>query len=109
MEEEEGYLTGDTGPFIMDSSEEAIVVCPVEEREEREDLPPRDDNVESTEVFIEEMLEMFLTGGMVGAPVSVVDPRADLKGRLYMLKDVFGDTGVELGAVGRSGTPLGSE
>lgn len=89
MEEEEGYLTGDNDPFI--SSEEAIVVCPVDEREERDDLPPRDDSAVSTDVF-SDMLEMVLTEDRSGAPVS------DLKGRLYMFKDVFGDVGVELEA-----------
>lgn len=89
MEEEDGYLTGETDPFIMDNSEEAMVVFPVEERDGREDLPPRDESVESTEVFKEDRLEMLLTGERLGAPASVttVDPRAVLKGRLelYML------------------------
>lgn len=89
MEEEDGYLTGETDPFIMDNSEEAMVVFPVEERDEREDLPPLDESVESTVVFKEDRLEMLLTGEMLGAPASVaiVDPRAVLKGRLelYML------------------------
>lgn len=84
--EEDGYLTGETDPFIMDNSEEGTVVCPVEERDERDVLPPLDESVESTEVFKDDKLEMLLTEG---APVSVatVDPRAVLKGRLelYML------------------------
>lgn len=81
MEEEDGYLTGETDPFIMDNSEEAMVVCPVEERDERVVLPPLDESVESTEVFTEDRLEMLL------ASVATVDPRAVLKGRLelYML------------------------
>lgn len=89
--EDDGYFTGETEPFIMDSSEEAIVVCPVEERDERDDLPPLDESVESTEVFKEDKLEMFLTEERF----SVVDPRAVLKGRfeLYMLYCVFGDAG----------------
>lgn len=94
MEEDDGYLTGETEPFIMDSSEEGMVVWPVEERDERDVLPPREESVESTEVFKEDRLEMLLTG--VGAPASV-DPRAVLKGRLapYMLYGVFGDAGAE--------------
>lgn len=39
MEEEDGYLTGETDPFIIDSSEEAMVVWPADERDERGDLP----------------------------------------------------------------------
>lgn len=88
MEEEDGYLTGETDPFNVDNSEEAMVVCPVEERDERVDLPPLDESVES-EVFKEDMLEMFLTEERLSAVASVatVDPRAVLKGRLelYML------------------------
>lgn len=87
MEEDDGYLTGETDPFI--SSEEAMVVCPVEERDERDDLPPLDESVESTEVFKEDRLEMLLTVERLGAPVSVgtVEPSTVLKGRLelYML------------------------
>lgn len=87
MEEEDGYLTGETDPFI--SSEEAMVVCPVEERDERDDLPPLDESVESTDVFKEDMLEMLLTEERLSAPVSVatVEPSTVLKGRLelYML------------------------
>lgn len=83
---EEEYLTGETDPFIMDNSEEGMVVCPVDERDERDVLPPLDERVESTEVFKEDRLEMLLTGEMLGAPASVA-PRAVLKGRLelYML------------------------
>lgn len=69
MEEEDGYLTGEPDPFI--SSAEAITVCPFEDRDESEDIPP------------------LLTGERLDAPISVatVDPRAALKGRLelYML------------------------
>ena len=84
MEEEDRYLTGETDPFI--SSEEAIVVCPVEERDETDDLPPLDESVESTEDFREDMLETLLTLEMLCAPISVatVDPRAVIKGRLAL-------------------------
>lgn len=87
MEEADGYFTGETDPFIMDNSEEAMVVCPVEEREERDVLPPLDESVESTEVFREDRLEMLLTEETLGVSVAIVDPRAVLKGRLelYML------------------------
>lgn len=60
MEEGDGYLTGETDPFIMDNSEEGMVVCPVEDRDGRDDRPPRDESVESTEVFKEDRLEMVL-------------------------------------------------
>lgn len=114
MEEEDWYLTGETDPFIIDSSEEAMVVCPVEERDERDDLPPRDARVESMDVFIEDRLEMVLTDERGGTPVSVtaVDPKAVLKGRveLYMLTVVFGDVGVVIVADDLSGTePVASE
>lgn len=89
MEEVEGYLTGDSDPFIMESSEDAMVVCPVEEREESVDLPTLEERVESTEVFKEDKLEMLLTGESLGTAESdeTADPRAVLKGRfeLYML------------------------
>lgn len=89
VEEDDGYLTGDTDPFIMDNSEEAMVVCPAEERDERDVLPPLDESVESTEVFKEDRVEMLLTGDRLGTPpsVAIVDPRAVLKDRLelYML------------------------
>lgn len=81
-----------------------MVVWPVEERDDRDVLPPRDDSVESTEVFREDKLEMLLTGEWTAS----VDPRAVLKGRLelYMLYDVFGDAAAGTGA----GTePLGIE
>lgn len=73
-------MTGETDPFIMDSSEEAMVVCPVEDRDERDVLPPRDESVESTEVFKEDRLEMLLPEGTLGATASgaTVDPRAVL-------------------------------
>lgn len=111
MEEEDGYLTGETDPFIMDNSEEGIVVCPVEDRDERDDLPPRDESVESTEVFKEVKLEMLLTEEGLGPPTSVgtVDPRAVLKGRLelYML---YGDAGAVIGTDDFSGIqPFGIE
>lgn len=75
VEEEDGYLTGETDPFIMDSSEEAMVVWPVEERDERDDLPPHEASVESADVFREDRLEMFLTEGGAGGTVTAVDPR----------------------------------
>lgn len=110
MEEEDGYLTGETEPFIMDNSEEAMVVCPAEERDERDDLPPLDDSVESIEVFKEDRLELVLTEERVDAPASV-DARTVLKGRLelYMFKVVFGDAG-KIGTAGLSGPePVASE
>ena len=78
VEEEEGYLTGESDPFNVGNSEEAMVVCPAEERDERVDLPPLDESVESTEVFKEDKLEMFLTEERVSAAASAaaVDPRA---------------------------------
>lgn len=107
MDEEDGYFTGETDPFIMDNSEEAMVVWPVEERDEMDVLPPRDESVESTEVFKEDRLEMLLTEDRVCAPASVttVDPRAVLKGRLelYMLYDVIGDAVEGTGAGDLSG------
>lgn len=87
MEEEDGYLTGEPVPFI--SSAEAITVCPVEEKDVSEDIPPLNESVDSTEVFEEDKAGMLLTGERLDAPISVatVDPRAALKGRLelYML------------------------
>lgn len=68
VEEEEGYLTGDMEPFI--NSEDAIVVCPMVEIEESGDLPIRDDNVGSTDVFSGEILGMLLTADLIGEPVS---------------------------------------
>lgn len=68
VEEEEGNLTGDIEPFI--SSEDATVVCPIVEIEESGDLPIRDDNVGSTEVFSGEILEMLLTDDLIGEAVS---------------------------------------
>lgn len=98
VEDEDGYLTGESDPFIMDTSEGATVVCPAEERYERVDLPPRDDSVESTDVFKEDRLEMVFTDEVLGAPESVAttDARGVLKGRLevYMFKFVLGDAGV---------------
>lgn len=84
VEEEEEYLTGEPDPFI--SSEDAAVVCPVEEMDEGEDFPPLEESIESTEVFKEDMLETFLRDGGMETPESVA-PRADLKVRLdvYML------------------------
>lgn len=111
MEEEDGYLTGETDPFIITSSEEPIVVCPVEERDERDDLPPREESVESTEVFKEDRAEMLFTEERLAAPESV--PSAVLKGKLalYMLYGVFGETGaVPVGVDDLSGTePFGIE
>lgn len=86
VEEEEGYLTGESDPFIMETSEEGMVVCPVEESDERVVLPARDESVESTEVFKEDKLEMLFTGESLDPPVSVgtVDPRVLLKGKLEL-------------------------
>lgn len=113
VEDEDGYLTGESDPFIVDKSEEAMVVCPAEEWDESDDIPPRDDNVESTDVFKEDKLEMVFTEEKVGAPESAaaMDARAVLKGGLemYMLTVVFGDAGV-IEAVELSGTePVASE
>lgn len=87
MEEEDGYFTGETDPFIITNSEEPIVVCPVEERDERDVLPPREESVESTEVFKEDRVEMLLTEERYCESVPSVDPSAVLKGKLalYML------------------------
>lgn len=108
MEEEEGYLTGESDPFIMDTSEDAMVVCPEVERDERVDLPPRVESVESAEVFKDDKLEMVLMGEILDPPASVgaVDPRADLKGRLelYMLYGFFGDVGAVIGTEDLSDT-----
>lgn len=98
MEDDDGYFTGETDPFIMENSEEGMVVCPVEEKEEMDVLPPRDESVESTEVFKEDKLEMLFIEGRVAAAaesVPTVDPIAGLKGKLelYMLYVVFGDAG----------------
>lgn len=113
MEEEDGYLTGETDPFIMENSE-GTVVWPVEETDEREVLPPRDESVESTDVFKEDRLEMLLTEEIGSAPASVatVDPRAVLKGRLevYILYGVFCDGAGGIGAEDLSGIePLGTK
>ena len=99
MEEDDGYLTGDTDPFIMENSEDAMVVWPAEERDETDVLPPRDESVDSTGVFKEDILEMLLTEERVAAAsVTTVDPRAVLKGilELYMLYIVFGDSAAEI-------------
>jgi hypothetical protein len=114
VEEDDGYLACDAEPFIMDSSEEPMVVCPVEDRDEMDNFPPRDASEESTEVFIEDRPERVLTDGREGAPVStaVADPRTVLKGRLelYMLMLVFGNVGVVTVADDLSDTdPVASE
>lgn len=56
-EQEEGRLRED--PFS--SSDDGTVVCPAEEAEERDDLPPRKDSVESAQVFSDDRLLTFLT------------------------------------------------
>lgn len=73
--EDDGCLTGEPEPFV--SSEDAVVVCPAEEREEGEDF---------AEVLKEDKLETLLPGESTGAPASAA-PRAVLKVRLeaYML------------------------
>lgn len=75
------------------SSEEAMVVCPVEERDEREDLPPLNESVESTEVFKDDRLEMLLTEErlVVTASAATADPRTKGMLELYMLYGIFGD------------------
>lgn len=91
VEEDDGYLTGETDPFM--SSEEAMVVCPVEERDEREDLPPLNESVESTEVFKDDRLEILLTEERLVATASIATVDAITKGmlELYMLYGIFGD------------------
>lgn len=79
VEEDEGYLTGEPDPFI--SSEDAMVVCPVEERDGGEDFPPLEESVESTEVFREDKLETLLTDESAGAGESAA-PRVVLRVRL---------------------------
>lgn len=83
-EEEDGCLTGEPDPFI--SSEDAMVVCPAEEREEGEDFPLLEESAESPEVLTEDKLETLLTDESMGAPGSAA-PRAVFKVRLgvYML------------------------
>lgn len=80
VEEDDGYLTGDPDPFIR--SEDAMVVCPVEEREEGEDFAPLEESVESAEVFREDKLETLLTDESMAESAA---PRAVLKPRLDML------------------------
>lgn len=84
VEEDDGCLTGEPDPFI--SSEDAMVVCPAEEREGGEDFPLLEESAESTEVLKEDKLETLLTDESMGAPGSAA-PRAVLKVRLevYML------------------------
>lgn len=111
MEEEDAYLTGETDPFTMDSSEEAMVVWPAEERDERGDLPVRGER-ESAEGFKED--RPAFTEDRVGVPASVtmVEPRGVLYGRLelYMLYGDFGTAEAGLGAEDLSGKePLGAE
>lgn len=84
VEEEDGYLTGDTDPFIMENSEEGMVVWPVDERGEIDVLPPLEVSVASTEVFRDERLELLFTAEKVVASVAAVFTRAVLKGRLEL-------------------------
>lgn len=66
MEEEleEGRLSED--PFS--SSDDGTVVWPAEDGEERDDLPPRKESVESTQVFRDERLPALLTGERLAPP-----------------------------------------
>lgn len=64
MEEEEGRLIED--PFS--SSDDGMVVCPAEEGEEMEDLPPLKDSVESMQVFRGDRLPTLLTGETLAPP-----------------------------------------
>lgn len=110
MEEEDAYLTGETDPFIMDSSEEAMVVWPAEESDERGDLPVRGERESAG--FKED--RPVLTEDRVGVPVSVttVEPSGVLYGRLelYMLYGAFGTGEAGLGAEDLSDKdPLGAE
>lgn len=77
VEEDDGYLTGDPDPVIR--SEGAMVVCPVEEREEGVDFPALEESVESAEVFREDKLEPLLRDESMAASAA---PRAVLKVRL---------------------------
>lgn len=63
-EEEEGRLSED--PFR--SSDDGTVVCPAEEGEDRDDLPPLKDSVESTQVFRDDRLQTVLTGERLAPP-----------------------------------------
>lgn len=63
-EEEEGRLIED--PF--NSSDDGMVVCPAEEGEEPEDLPPLKDSVESMQVFRDDRLQTLLTGERLAPP-----------------------------------------
>lgn len=98
VEEDDAYFTGETDPFSVEKSEQAIVVCPFEERGETEDFPPWDPSVVSTELCIKDKPERVLAGERDVVPASVVcvEPSTVLNGRveLYMFTDVFGDVGV---------------
>lgn len=112
MEEDDGYFTGETDPFCVEKSEQAIVVCPFEEREEREDFPPWDASVDSTELCIKDKPERVLAEEAVPTSVVCVEPSTVLKGRpeLYMFTGVFGDVGVLCVASDLSTTePLANE
>lgn len=78
VEEDDGCLTGEPEPFI--SSEDVMVVCPAEEREEGDDFPLLEESAESPELLKEDKLETLLT-----APGSAV-PRAVLKVRLEVYR-----------------------
>lgn len=99
MEEDDGYLTGETDPFIIEKSEGGMVVCPDEDRDDIDVFPPRNETVDSTAVFREDRLEMLLTGERETPSASdkTVDPVEVLKGRLesYKLCDIFGDAAGE--------------
>lgn len=114
MEEDDAYFTGDTDPFCMEKSEQAIVVCPFEEIEETEDFPPWDASVDSAGICINDKPESVFVeeSNVVPASVVCVAPSTVLKGRLelYMFTDVFGDDGVLCVACDLSTTePLANE
>lgn len=50
------------------SSDDGMVVCPAEEGEEMDDLPPLKDSVESTQVFRDDRLQTLLTGERLAPP-----------------------------------------
>jgi len=97
VEEDDAYFTGDTDPFCVEKSEQAMVVCPFEEMEETEDFPPWDASVGSAGLCNDKPEKVFVeASNVVPASVVCVAPSTVLKGRLelYMFTDVFGDDGV---------------
>lgn len=83
VEEDDGGLTAEPEPFI--SSEDVMVVCPAEEREEGEDFPLLEESAGSPELLKEDKLETLLTDESMGAPGSAA-PRAVLKVRLEVYR-----------------------